>query len=285
MVLAAYLATAFAVGAVGAWHLLRDAENESARIMFSMALWMAALVAPLQLVAGDQHGLNTLEHQPAKIAALEGHFETRVGAPLILFGLPDLTAGETRHAVEVPRLGSLILTHSWDGVVKGLNAWPRTDWPNVPILFFAFRIMVGIGFLMIGLGLWSLWRRWCGTLFEGLWLKRAAVMMGPAGFLALLSGWFVTEAGRQPYTVYGLLRTVDSASPLAAPAIAGSITAFVIVYLAVFGAGIFYLIRMMATPPQPVEPGPAPGVPMRSAGITPVPSFSPQTARAERSLA
>jgi len=278
MVLAAYLTTAFAVGAVGAWHLLRAADNAGARVMFSMALWMAALVAPLQLLAGDQHGLNTLAHQPAKIAAMEGHFESHGSVPLILFGLPDMAAGETRYAVAIPHLGSVVLTHSWDGEVKGLKDWPRADWPNVVILFFGFRIMVGLGVAMIGLGLWSLWHRWRGTLFTARWLQRAAVLMGPAGFVALLAGWFVTEAGRQPYTVYGLLRTADSVSPLGAPAVASSVAAFVIVYFAVFGAGIFYLLRMVGKPPQLREPEPEAGVPMRSAGITPAAALAPQPA-------
>jgi cytochrome d ubiquinol oxidase subunit I len=278
MVLAAYLTTAFAVGAVGSWHLLRAADNAGARVMFSMALWMAALVAPLQLLAGDQHGLNTLAHQPAKIAAMEGHFEGHGSVPLILFGLPDMAAGETRYAIAIPHLGSVVLTHSWDGEVKGLKDWPRADWPNVVILFFGFRIMVGLGITMIGLGLWSLWHRWRGTLFTARWLQRAAVLMGPAGFVALLAGWFVTEAGRQPYTVYGLLRTADSVSPLGAPAVASSVAAFVIVYFAVFGAGIFYLLRMVGKPPQLREPEPEAGVPMRSAGITPAAALAPQPA-------
>jgi len=273
MVLAAYLTTAFAVGAVGAWHLLGVPKNASARVMFSMALWMAALVAPLQLVAGDQHGLNTLEHQPAKIAAMEGHFESHGSVPLILFGLPDMAAAETKYAVAIPHLGSLVLTHSWDGEVKGLDAWRRADWPNVVILFFCFRVMVGLGLAMIGLGLWSLWHRWRGTLFAAPWLQRAAVLMGPAGFVALLAGWFVTEAGRQPYTVYGLLRTADSVSPLGAPAVASSVAAFVVVYFVVFGTGIFYLLRMMFTPPALHEAEPQIGVPMRSAGVTPAPGL------------
>jgi cytochrome d ubiquinol oxidase subunit I len=278
MVLASYLTTAFAVGAVGAWHLLRAPDNAAARVMFSMALWMAALVAPLQLLAGDQHGLNTLAHQPAKIAAMEGHFEGHGSVPLILFGLPDMAAGETKYAIAIPHLGSVVLTHSWDCEVKGLKDWPRADWPNVVILFFGFRIMVGLGVGMIGLGLWSLWHRWRGTLFAARWLQRAAVLMGPAGFVALLAGWFVTEAGRQPYTVYGLLRTADSVSPLGAPAVASSVAAFVIVYFAVFGAGIFYLLRIMVKPPQLSEPEPEAGVPMRSAGITPAAALALQPA-------
>jgi cytochrome bd ubiquinol oxidase subunit I len=268
MVMAAFLATAFAVGAVGAWHLLRDRGNEGARVMFSMALWMATLVAPLQLMAGDQHGLNTLHHQPAKIAAMEGDFETSPGTPLILFGIPDAQAAVIRYAVEIPHLGALILTHDWNGTVKGLDSWPRTEWPNVGVLFFSFRIMVGLGFAMIGLGLWSLWHRWRGTLFAARWLQRAAVAMGPSGFVALICGWFVTEAGRQPYTVYGLLRTADSVSPLAAPAVAASGAAFVVVYVVVFGAGLFYVVRMLLKPPQLDEQQPPADAPTRTAGIT-----------------
>jgi len=149
MVLAAYLTTSFAVGAVGAWHLLRERRNPAARLMFSMAMWMALLVAPLQIVAGDLHGLNTVTHQPAKVAALEGHYETTRGAPLILFGLPDNDAARVHWAVSIPRLGSLILAHDPDAEVTGLDAWPREDWPNVPLVFWSFRVMVGIGLAMV----------------------------------------------------------------------------------------------------------------------------------------
>ena len=209
MVLAAYLTTAFVVGAVGAWHLLRHVPSETARIMLSMAMWMAALVAPLQIVAGDLHGLNTLAHQPAKIAAMEGHFETRRGQPLILFGLPDMEAETVRYALEVPRLGSFILTHDWDGEVKGLKAWPKADRPNAPIVFWTFRIMVGLGVLMMALGAWSLWLRLRDRLYDARAFLWSAVAMGPAGFIAVLAGWITTEVGRQPFTVYGLLRTSE----------------------------------------------------------------------------
>ena len=149
MVLAAYLTTAFVVGAVGAWHLLKDQKNAAARTMFSMAMWMAALVAPLQIFAGDMHGLNTLEHQPRKIAAMEGHFETQHGAPLILFGIPNETEERVDYKIEIPKLGSLILTHELDGEIKGLKEWPEAERPPVAAVFFAFRIMVGIGFAML----------------------------------------------------------------------------------------------------------------------------------------
>lgn len=269
MVLAAYLTTAFVVGAVGAFHLLRDSRNEGARVMFSMAMWMAAIVAPIQIVAGDMHGLNTLEHQPAKIAAMEGHFETQRGAPLILFGWPDMQSDRTRFAVEVPKLGSLILTHEWDGEVKGLKAWPPADRPNALILFWSFRIMVGIGLLMVLLGLLSLGARYRGRLYDWGALQRFAMLMGPSGFVAVLAGWITTEVGRQPYTVYGLLRTADSVSPIDAVAVGFSLIAFIVVYFAVFGAGTFYILRLMGHTPDIDEPDIERGVPIRAAGITP----------------
>lgn len=273
MVIAAYLTTALVVGAVGALHLLRDRPNPHARIMFSMAMWMLALVAPVQIIAGDLHGLNTFEHQPAKIAAMEGHFETKAGAPLILFGWPDLDAGETLHAVAIPGLGSLVLTHDWNGVVHGLKEWPKTEWPNALILFWSFRIMVGLGFLMFAVGLWSLWGRLSQRLYEMKALHFAALLMGPMGFVAVIAGWVTTEAGRQPYTVYGLLRTAESAAPVAAEAVAGSLAAFIIVYFAVFGAGVFYLLRLMNRPPHEGEPDSPSDAHLRSAGIVPAPAL------------
>ena len=269
-VLAAYLTTAFIVGATGAWHLLKDNQNSIARLMFSMAMWMAVTVAPIQILAGDMHGLNTLEHQPAKIAAMEGHFETRRGAPLILFGLPDQEAGKVHFSLEIPKLGSLILTHELDGEVKGLDAWPREDWPNVAMVFWSFRVMLAMGFAMLGLGLISLFLRWRGALFDRPWMLRIAVLMGPSGLLAVVAGWIVTEVGRQPYTVYGLLRTADSVSPLDAPAVAASLLAFIVVYFFVFGAGIFYLLRMMGKTPVAGDHDPDPDamLPVRAAAMS-----------------
>lgn len=273
-VIAAYLTTAFAVGAVGAWHLLRDRTNPGARKMFSMAMWMATIVAPIQILAGDAHGLNTLEHQPAKVMAMEGHFQSHPnGAPLILLGWPDQDAQVVRGAVEIPKASSLILKHDPDAALDGLDTIPREDQPPVAIVFWAFRIMVGLGFAMAGLGLWTLVARLRGRLFDSPLLHRAAVAMGPAGFIAVLAGWAVTETGRQPYTVYGLLRTAESASPLAAPAVAASLAAFAVVYLTVFGAGLWYVVSLMGKPPQAGEAG-LDGNPIRTAGITPAPAVA-----------
>jgi cytochrome d ubiquinol oxidase subunit I len=271
MVLAAYLTTAFVVGGVAAWHLLKDRTNEAARLMFSMAMWMALIVAPLQIVAGDFHGINTLEHQPAKIAAMEGHYETHAPAPLILFGLPDDEAEVTRYAVEIPYLGSLILKHDLSSPVQGLKEFPKEERPPAALIFWTFRIMVAVGFAMMAVGVWSAWARWKGRLYDTPWLQRAGVLMGPSGFLAVLCGWITTEVGRQPYTVYGLLTTADSASPLDAPAVGWSLIAFIVVYFVVFGAGTFYVMRLMGKRPDAGEPIEALG-PTRTAGVTPAPS-------------
>ena len=273
-VLAAYLTTAFVVGAVGAWHLLKDRTNQAARTMFSMAMWMAALVTPIQIVAGDQHGLNTHEHQPAKVMALEGHYESYAeGAPVYLFGLPNDREQRLDYAIGIPKLGSLLLEHDLNAPLAGLDTIPDENQPPAAIIFWSFRIMVGIGFLMLGLGLWSLVARWRGRLYEWPMLHRAALVMGPSGFVAVIAGWVTTEVGRQPYTVYGLLRTAESVSPLAAPAVATSLIAFVIVYFAVFGIGTWYILRLMSKPPMPGEAGAeAEHEPLRSAGITPGPA-------------
>ncbi|OUS14436.1 cytochrome ubiquinol oxidase subunit I [Rhodospirillales bacterium 47_12_T64] len=270
MVLAAYLTTAFVVGGVSAWHLFRDKDNQAARIMFSMAMWMAVIVAPIQIVAGDFHGLNTLEYQPAKIAAMEGHFDTRKGAPLILFGIPDMEDEKVHYALEIPKLGSLILTHDLEGEIRGLKEWAREDRPNVSIIFWSFRIMVGLGFLMVALGGWSLIRRLQGRLFDTLLMLRFAILMGPTGFVALLAGWITTEVGRQPYTVYGLLRTADSISPIDAPAVAISLLAFVVVYFTVFGIGLVYILRLMRRTPDSEVTELITDMPIRSAGFSPV---------------
>jgi len=201
---------------------------------------------------------------------MEGHFESHPdGAPLYLFGLPDEKAGKVKYAIEIPRMGSLILDHDLNAPMKGLNTVPRENWPPVPITFWSFRIMVGMGFLMFGLGLLSLWARWRGTLYEWRLLHLFAIVMGPAGFVAVLAGWITTETGRQPFTVYGLLRTADSASPLAAPAVGASLISFAIVYFVVFIAGLIYLLRLMALPPHPGEAGLPRDIPARAAGITP----------------
>lgn len=282
MVLAAYLTTAFVVGAVGALHLLRDRTNRDARRMFSMAMWMAAIVAPIQIVAGDFHGLNTLEHQPVKVAAMEGHWERQTGAPLILFALPDEAAEENRYEIGIPGLSALILTHEWDGETPGLKDVPKEDRPPVAIVFWSFRIMVAIGMLMALVGAVSLYLRWRGTLYDARLFQRLALLMGPAGFIAVLAGWVTTEVGRQPYTVYGLLRTAESVAPIDAPAVAASLLAFIVVYFLLFGAGTLYILKMMNRAPADAGgEGPDKGKPQRAAGTTPAAALRPDAIPAD----
>ncbi len=219
------------------------APASAVRTMFSMAMWMAAIVAPAQIVMGDIHGLNTLHYQPAKIAAMEGDWEGQADAPEILFGIPNMKNEATDYKIELPHAGSLILTHTLDGRVPGLKDFPRADRPDSTIVFFTFRGMIAIGFAdgrHRPVGLFARWRR---TLYDSRWLQRAVLVMGPAGFAAVIFGWITTEVGRQPFTVYGLMRTADSMSPIGLPGVATSLVAFVVVYAIVFAAGIGFLLH------------------------------------------
>jgi len=269
MVLAAYLTTAFVVAGVAGWHLLKDNQHIASRRMFSMAMWMAIVVTPLQIIAGDIHGLNTMEHQPVKVMAMEGHYDSHPdGAPLILFGIPNSEEKRIDYAIQIPKLSSLILKHDLNAPLDGLDTIPDSEEPPVGIVFWSFRVMVAIGFAMLGVGLWGLWRRWKQALYDDQWLWRVTLLMGPSGFIAVLAGWITTEVGRQPYTVYGLLRTSESLAPVAAPAVSASLLSFIVVYFFVFGAGTIFLLKMMNKSPGTARLGLRAG-PIRSAGITP----------------
>lgn len=284
MTVAAYLATALFVGASGAWHLLRGRATPAVCTMVSMAMWMVVVVAPLQVLIGDAHGLNTLEHQPAKIAAVEGHWESKPGesVPLILFGWPDMSAETTRYALEIPELGSLILTHKWAGHIPGLKDFAPEDRPNSTVVFFTFRAMVGLGMLMVLLGVWGLWLRWRGTLYDSKLFLRFAVAMGPSGLLAILAGWLTTEIGRQPWVVYGVMRTRDAVSNHSALALTVTLGVFIVMYFIVFGTGISYILKLVARGPEHGEPGEAaapdarPARPLSAApdDVDPVPDFA-----------
>lgn len=252
MSIAAFLSTALFVGSSAAWHLLKGRGSEAVRTMLSMAMWMVLIVAPIQAVVGDMHGLNTLKHQPAKIAALEGHWENEGDKPLplLLFGIPSMKDEETRFAIGIPRVGSWILTHTWGGQIKGLKEFPRDQRPNSLILFWSFRVMVGLGLLMIALGAWGVWLRFRKRLFDSRGFLRMAMWMGPAGLVAVLAGWITTEVGRQPWIVYGVLRTADGASKIDAGPVALSLALFVVSYFFVFGVGIAYVLRLVRKGPQ-----------------------------------
>lgn len=258
MTIAAYLATALFVGATGAWHLLKGHDDKRIRTMTSMAMWMLLLVTPVQILVGDLHGLNTLEHQPAKIAAMEGHWENKPGegAPLILFGWPDMEAETTRYAVAVPNLGGLILTHDWNGQYPGLKEFAPADRPASAPVFWSFRIMVGLGVLMLLLGLWSLWLRWRGGLYRARPFLKLAVAMGPSGIVAILAGWITTEMGRQPWIVYNVMRTEDAVSNHSALTMSATLIIFILVYCVVFGIGLSYMLKIAGRGPARFEEPP-----------------------------
>ena len=252
MLTAAYLTTAFVVFSVGARFWLRGQHIRQAETMVKMALGLIIVLAPLQIFIGDQHGLATLEYQPAKLAAIEGHWgDEPAPVPLVLFAWPNEETESNDLAVQIPYLGSLILTHSWSGDFQGLRDFPEAERPPVAPVFFAFRIMVGIGFFMLLMAVTGgvLW--WRGRLFrQGLYLK-VAKHLWPIGFVAVLSGWIVTEVGRQPWVVTGVLRTAHAASPVAAGTVATSLAMFLLVYGVVFSAGIYYINRLLEKGPQP----------------------------------
>jgi cytochrome d ubiquinol oxidase subunit I len=254
-----YVTTGFVVLAVGAWLIRKKNFAAEGKVMLTTTLTLLAVLVPLQILLGDMHGLNTLEHQPAKLAAIEAHWNREARAPLTLFAIPD-QAGETNHAsIDVPLLGSLILTHDINGVVPGLKDYPPKDRAPVIVPFFAFRIMVGLGLLMLALVAlgWAL--RFGGRLFDSDWFLKILIWCGPIGFLAVLAGWTTTEVGRQPWTVYGLLRTADSVTPsLTGSDVLISLTGYAVVYLIVYPVGVWFMAQALKRGPGDIA-GPVGG--------------------------
>ncbi len=244
MVLAAYLTTGFVVTSVAALQLIMGRRTEANVLMFKMGILFTAIVAPLQIAAGHSHGVNVHEYQPIKLAAMEGHWETHRGAPMIMFGMPNEEKEANDYEIAIPKLGSLVVAHDLNAEIKGLKEWPEDERPPVAVVFWAFRIMVGIGMLMLFTAWVGVYLLKQGKLTESGWFHRLCFIMGPSGFIAVIAGWFTAEVGRQPYTVYGLLRTVDSVSPVTADAVGMSLTIFIFTYAIVFTAGVFYLFRL-----------------------------------------
>ena len=254
-----FVTTGFVVVAIAAWLIRKGRSVEEGRVMLSMTLWLLTFLVPLQIFLGDQHGLNTAEHQPAKVAAIEARWDTQPSFPLTLFAIPDPTNETNRYAIEVPYLGSLILTHSLHGEIKGLKEFKPEDRPPVAIPFFAFRIMVGIGFLMLAVVAASWWLRYRARLFDSPWFLWLCMAMGPLGFVAVLAGWTTTEVGRQPWTVYGMLRTAVSTSPsLVGGDVLLSLLAYMVVYLIIYPSAVLIAAGLVrkgpALAPEPVAP-------------------------------
>ncbi|MDO5289912.1 MAG: cytochrome ubiquinol oxidase subunit I [Pseudomonadota bacterium] len=258
MALAAFITTCLVVGGTAAWHLRRGLHPELAARALKLSVAFGLITVPLQIFVGDAHGLNTLAHQPTKVAAMEAHWHhgpPGEGVPLVLFALPNQQAERNDFEIAIPRLASLILTHSWDGEIAPLTAVPPEDRPPVAPVFFAFRVMVGLGMLMLALVCVSAWAWRRGWLLRSGWLLGAWQWMSPMGFVALLAGWYVTEIGRQPWVVYGLLRTSEALSPqVSATAVAASLASYAAVYAVIFGAGIWYLLRLLRKGPAVQAP-------------------------------
>jgi cytochrome d ubiquinol oxidase subunit I len=265
-VVAVYLTTAFTVIGVAAFHLRNHKFVEDSRLMMKMGLGLATLLVPLQAFIGDSHGLNTLEHQPVKLAAIEGIWETGPGQPAVLFAFPDAKTETNKFEISIPKLASLYLTHDWDGVVKGMKDFPKADRPPVVPVFFGFRIMVGMWAIMLLITVWSWWLAWKKRRYESKWFLRVCTWAIPVGYVAVTAGWVTTEVGRQPWVVYNQLRTADAVTPnLATHDVAISLFMYVLVYAAVFGAGAYYLVKLVRAGPTTATATPESGSAQRPA--------------------
>lgn len=250
VVVAVYLTTAFTVIGVAGHYLRQGRFVEESKVMLAMGLLLAAVLVPAQALLGDAHGLNTLAHQPQKVAAMEGLWDTRAGQPAVLFAVPDEARESNALEIAIPKLASFYLTHDWDGVVKGLKDFPREERPPVVPVFYGFRLMVGMWGIMLAITLWGGWLAWRGRLFTASAFLRCCTLAIPAGYVAVTAGWVTTEVGRQPYVVYGLLRTADGVTPsLTAGDVAASLALYAAVYAVVFGAGLYFLAKLVTTGP------------------------------------
>jgi cytochrome d ubiquinol oxidase subunit I len=249
MLTAAYLTTAFVIAGVSAFYLWRKLHVEHAKVMFSMAMLIAVFVSPLQLLIGHMHGENTMHHQPVKVAAMEGNWEQGGNKPLYLFGLPNEDTETTDYGITIPNGASWVLTGSGDGVIPGLKDVPKEERPPVATVFWSFRIMVGIGMAMIFTGVIASVLYFRKRLFDSPKFHLWCMAMTPTGFIAVLAGWFVTEVGRQPYTVYGVVKTSESISPVIAEQVLLSLVIFIVFYTLIFGAGSYYILKLIGKGP------------------------------------
>jgi cytochrome d ubiquinol oxidase subunit I len=256
MVLAAFLSTSLVVGAASAWRLLRASDEEESCLALKMAIGMFAIVAPLQLLAGDMSGKQVLRFQPAKLAAIEAFWDTRAGQPFHIVAWPDRAAQGNRWEIAIPKLGSLITAGNAGAEIKGLKDFAPKDQPPVAVVFWAFRVMVGLGVAMIGLGLWGGLLVWRGGVAHAKWFLRAAIAMGPMGFVAVVAGWIVAEVGRQPYVIYGVLRTADAVSPVTRGEVSASLIGFVVIYALILSVGVLYILRLIDQGPTTTTTAP-----------------------------
>jgi cytochrome bd ubiquinol oxidase subunit I len=246
MLLAAFLTSGMSILATGAWYLLRGEHPPEARVMLRWGLGLVAVLIPVQIAFGHLTGLYVRHYQPAKFAAIEARWKTQQPASEVLIAIPDPSAERNLFALEVPKLGSLIASGSWDSREVGLDMFPPEDRPPVVIPFFAFRIMVGMALVMLVVSWLGVWLGWRGRLDSTRWFLWAAFLSFPSGFIAVLAGWFTAEVGRQPWVVYGLLHTKDAVSPsLTTGDVAMSLAAYVVVYVVIYTFGLYYIYRLL----------------------------------------
>lgn len=254
MITAAFISTAFVLMSISAIQIIKKIHPRKAITAFRTGLIAAAIISPIQVFIGDTVGLNVIKYQPIKTAAIEALWETQKGAPLVLFALPNMAQEQNEFSLELPKLASLINTHSVDGKMQGLKSVPKNERPNVPMVFWSFRIMVGLGLWFITLSWLGIFYYFKNKLFSSKKILWLFVYSGPLGFIATIAGWYVAEIGRQPYVVYGLLKTADTVSAVTAEQVILSIGLFLLAYLISFSAYIYYVKRLINTGPTK-EPG------------------------------
>ena len=250
MVLASYVTSAFFIAGVSAYLIFRNKSQDVAKLCMSLVLWTLVITVPTQMFMGDKVGRDVLTYQPLKTASIEGVWDTQKGAPLLLFAIPDQEKQENKYTISIPHLASLINTHSWDGELIGLKTVSKEDQPKVAIVFFTFRIMVGIGILMLGVMIWHLILRYRHRLYDTKLFLKTLMFMAPLGFVATIAGWFTAEVGRQPWVIYNILRTKDAAVKIDPDFVFFTLSLIFVVYLTVFSFYLYYLFRMIKQGPS-----------------------------------
>lgn len=249
MLAASYMSTSFFVAGISAWYLLKKRHIRFAKLCFQFALLAAGIVSVTQIFLGDRLGLNVRRTQPLKTAAIEAIWETQKGAPFLLFAIPDYKLEKNHYSFGLPKMASLLNTHHWNGELIGLKSVPPQDRPPIMIPFFTFRLMVGIGFLLTAISLYSFWLRWHGQLFQKPWFYVVCILASPLGFVATILGWMTAEVGRQPWTIYGWMRTSEAASRLLVSQVLTTLILLGIVYTLVFIFYLYYLCKSIQKGP------------------------------------
>jgi cytochrome d ubiquinol oxidase subunit I len=240
MLVGTYIASLLAIGGISAFYLLQNKHVNFAKICFSFVMWALLILLPFQILMGDEVGLRVMKYQPIKTAAIEGVWDTQKGAPLVLFGWPNEETERNDFAISIPKMASLINTHHWDGELIGLKSVSASERPVVAAVFWSFRIMVGLGLLILLAAMIGVYLRYKKKLYNQRWFLKFCILLSPAGFISIITGWFVAELGRQPWIIYNYLKTVDAQSPVSFYQVVSSFLAIIVVYGIIFGYYYFH---------------------------------------------